>query len=263
MKIVFIGAGRMAGALMAGLKKDDLSASDIDPQRLAFVRRAFGAKIFKDNRQACAAGQVVVLAVKPQAMAAVLDGLRDLDFKNKLIISIAAGIPLRFLEKKLPGAAVIRAMPNNPCLVGAGLTALAKGKRATTRQLTLAKQIFARVGEVIVLPEKQLDAVTGLSGSGPAFVYQVIEALVEGGVKAGLSPAVAERLALQTVAGAVETVRRTVHSLSELRKMVTSPGGTTEAGLQAMEKYRAAQALTAAVLAAAKKSKVLSRRWGS
>jgi len=264
MKIAFIGAGKMAEALISRLGSPrNITASDIDKRRLSYLRAKYKIKIARNNREAFRAGKVVVLAVKPQQMAEVLKELGDGDRTTRVIISIAAGIPLKYLEKKLPGASIIRAMPNNPCLVGAGMTALAKGKRASSKQYAAVDKIFKSVGEVIRVPEKWMDAVTGLSGSGPAFVYLMLDALIEGGKAEGLPFPVAEKLALQTVLGAAETARRTVHSLKKLREMVASPGGTTVEGLAVLKKYKMEKSLSVAVRAAAKKAKILSERWAT
>jgi pyrroline-5-carboxylate reductase len=257
MKIAFIGAGNMAEALIARLKSHYLIAADIDAKRLNYIGKKYRIRTAECNSAACRFGDVIVLAVKPQQLGEVLGAVQG----KKLIVSIAAGVPLRYLEKKLPGARVVRAMPNNPCMAGAGMTALAKGRRATLRDLQVAERIFKAVGEVMAVPEKWMDAVTGLSGSGPAFAYLVIEALTSGGIRAGLPKKVAEKLALQTVIGAAETVKMTGIPPRKLRAMVSSPGGTTIEGLAVIEKYMTSRALSLAVRAAAKKSRLLGRRW--
>lgn len=265
MKIAFIGAGKMAEAIIARLgDKKNISAADVSRQRLKVLRSKYEVKSQKDNCEAFGSAEVVVLAVKPQQISEVLDGVRGVGYggqKKKLIISIAAGIPLNYLQKKLPGHSVIRAMPNNPCLIGEGMTALAKGKGVTSRESRVASQIFKSVGEVVEVPEKWLDAVTGLSGSGPAYVYRMIEVMTAGGVKAGLPGKLAARLAVQTVYGAAATVKRTGRDPEELRAMVTSPGGTTLEGLKVLERRQFAAAVAEAVGAAAKKSRLLSKRW--
>lgn len=260
MKIAFIGAGKMAEALIARLNSHRLIAADVDLGRLKYIGKKYKIRTTESNPSAYNYADVVILAVKPQNMEAVSNQLLR-GTRWKLIISIAAGVPLKYLEKKFPGVPVIRAMPNNPCMVGAGITALAKGKKASLRNLETARKIFEAVGEVIEVPEKWMDAVTGLSGSGPAFAYLVIEALTAGGVRAGLPKKVSEKLALQTVIGAAETVKKTGIPPQKLREMVTSPGGTTIEGLAVIEKYMTAKALSLAVHAAAKKSKLLGRKW--
>jgi len=260
MKLAFIGAGKMAEAIIARLgAKKDISASDVSRDRLRLLRSKYKVKTHEDNCAVFEAADVAVLAVKPQQMSEVLAQLRS--SKRKLIISIAAGIPLSYLQKKLPGHPVIRAMPNNPCLIGEGMTALAKGGRVTSSEVRVARQIFESVGEVVEVPEKWLDAVTGLSGSGPAYVYQMIEVMTAGGIKAGLPKKLAARLAVQTAYGAAATVKRTGRDPEELRAMVTSPGGTTLEGLNVLERRKFSAAVIEAIGAAARKSRVLSKRW--
>jgi len=266
MKIAFIGAGRMAEALIARLKGHSILASDISAQRLQSLGKKYKIGTTSDNAAALAFGDIVILAVKPQQMAEVLAGLKGQGSRgrgqgSKIIISIAAGIPLGYLHKKLPGMAIIRAMPNNPCLIGEGITALAGGKRTSVKDIKKAGVIFKSVGQVLEVPEKWMDAVTGLSGSGPAFVYQVIEGLIDGGRKAGLPKALAAELALQTLIGAARTAKASGSTPAELTAMVASPGGTTIEGLAVMKKQRTAHSLSLAVLAAAKKSALLTKRW--
>ncbi|MFA4906446.1 MAG: pyrroline-5-carboxylate reductase [Candidatus Margulisiibacteriota bacterium] len=260
MRIAFIGAGKMAEALISRLGQSaGIIISDINPRRLKLLSSRYKAKIAGSNIEAFRSADVVILAVKPQNFPGVMDELRG----TKLIISIAAGIPLSYLQKKLPGCAVIRAMPNNPALVGHGITALARGKGSGEREMGIAKKLFATVGEVIEVPEKWMDAVTGLSGSGPAFVYEVIEALTRGGMDAGLPGSTAAKLALQTVLGAAETVKQTGYSPRQLCQMVSSPGGTTIEGLKVLERGKVKSALSAAVVAAARKSGCLSKQWAT
>lgn len=262
VSIGFIGGGRMAEALINGLissgalKPEQVLFSDIDPERSGHISKKYGAKA-ASAAEIVRGSEAVVLAVKPQVVPDVIKGLSF--SKEKLLISIAAGITIGFLEKAFPGVAVIRSMPNNPALVGAGITALARGEHVSDEQLALASRIFGSVGEVVMVKEKDMDAVTGLSGSGPAYVYLMIEALAEAGKKLGLDPATAEKLALETVSGAARTMKETKKSAKELREMVTSPGGTTLEGLKVLEKMRFAEALVEAVAAAAKKSKKLSQ----
>ena len=266
MKLAFVGAGKMAEALIARLPdKKNIFAADVNRERLKALSAKYKIKILENNGAAFASAEVIVLAVKPQQMAEVLRGVgcRGIGSggKKKLIISIAAGIPLKYLQKMLPKCAVVRAMPNNPALVGQGITALAKGARITNYELRITKKIFESVGEVVEVPERLMDAVTGLSGSGPAFVYQMIGVMAVGGVKAGLPKKIAAKLALQTVYGAAATVKETGRDPEELREMVTSPGGTTIAGLNVLERRLFSAALIEAIGAAAKKSRQLSKQW--
>jgi len=255
----------MAEAIISRLPRSaGIGAYDRDPARLKMMAKKYKIKSAKDNLDAFLAAPIVILAVKPQNIAEVLAELahrRQPAARGKLVISIAAGINLKYLQQKLPGCAVIRAMPNNPSLVGMGIAALAKGKTVSRREYAAAARIFSAVGEVVAVPEKWMDAVTGLSGSGPAFVYSVIEAMIAGGVACGLPPAVAARLTLQTIAGAVETVKRTGHAPKKLRDMVSSPGGTTIAGLAVLEEHMLASAFQLAVKAATDRAGVLSKQW--
>ncbi|MDI6731506.1 MAG: pyrroline-5-carboxylate reductase [Candidatus Margulisbacteria bacterium] len=261
--LAFIGAGKMAEALIAKLNKENnILAADINASRLQYLKKRYKIKVTKDNNEAFKSGDIVILAVKPQQMGEVLEELRPTTNDQRpttLIISIAAGITLAYLQKRLPGFAVIRAMPNNPCLIGMGVTAMVKGKNVSSKQVKQAKAIFSKVGEVYYVVEHLMSAVTGLSGSGPAFVYQTIDALALGGREAGLPKNLAEKFALQTVIGAAMTVKTTGKTPAELTAMVASPGGTTIEGLKRLEKYELPRALKEAVTAAAKKSASLSR----
>jgi pyrroline-5-carboxylate reductase len=256
----------MAEALISQLKSPPkIIASDINKKRLNYLKKKYRIKVVKNNLEVFDSGDIVILAVKPQNMANVLGkGLGAKDWgRGKLIISIAAGIPLSYLQKKLPGLPIVRAMPNNPCLVGMGMTALAGGKKVSRAQFNKAAAIFKAVGEVVEVKEKVMDAVTGLSGSGPAYVYQSIEALAYGGVAAGLPQSTAAQLALMTVLGAAGAVLKSGKAPSDLREMVTSPGGTTLEGLKVLKRRKFSRALVEAVVAAARKSKKLSQKWTS
>lgn len=258
--IGFIGAGKMAEAIISRLgSPSNIIASDINKQRLGYLKKKYRIRGAKDNQEVFAKSEIVVLAVKPQDFGQALAGIRA----QGLIISIAAGIPLSYLQNKFPGMPIVRAMPNNPCLVGQGITALAKGKRVSAGQYKKAEAIFEAVGEVFSVPEKWMDAVTGLSGSGPAFVYETIAALIDGGVAAGLPKAIATKLALQTVLGAAATLKKTGKSPQELSNMVASKGGTTIEGLKVIKKAKVKQAISRAVVAAANKSKIISKKWTS
>jgi len=261
MKIAFIGAGKMAEALISRLRKYQIFASDINRKRLLYLKKKYKIKVSTDNLQAFAFGEVVILAIKPQNFPEVMAGLKKEKGKRKLIVSIAAGIPLRYLQKNFPGLPLVRAMPNNPCLVGAGIIALARGRGVRDSEFGVVRKIFERVGEVVEVSEKRMDAVTGLSGSGPAFVYLMMEALSEGGERLGLPKKVAAELAQATILGAGQTAKQTNLSFAALRTMVTSPGGTTMEGLKVLEKFKFKEALRQAVRAAARKSKKLSRLW--
>ena len=270
-KIAFIGTGQMATALAAGFVRElilpeQISGYDpIESSRVAFASRAGdGVRLFDSASEAIKGASVVILAVKPQVMHDAIKPLAEsirLNVKTTpLVVSIAAGIPIARLEKSLPqGTRVIRVMPNTPCLIGRGASGLATGSVATADDAKLISELLATAGLVEVLPEPLLDAVTGLSGSGPAYVFQIIEALSDGGVKMGLPRATATRLAAQTLAGAAEMLLSTGQHPGVLKDAVTSPGGTTIAGLHAMELGGVRAALIDAVEAATLRSRELGQ----
>ncbi len=265
-KIGFLGAGKMATALARGFVRAELvipreiTASDpFDAARKRFTAEV-GAKSCASNLEVARSAGVLVLATKPDQVAAALAEISAAFTKNHLLISIAAGVPLARLEAALPaGARVIRVMPNTPALVGAGASAYALGKSATAADGELAQKLLSAVGIALPVKESLLDAVTGLSGSGPAYVYQFIEALSDGGVAAGLPRDVALRLAAQTVLGAAKMVLETGQHPGALKDQVTSPGGTTIEGIHELEKGRLRGTVMSAVRAAAEKSKKLGQ----
>lgn len=267
-RIGFIGAGQMATALAQGLVKAGLTApeallaSDPIPEALERFAKATGGRTTKDNRQVVGQQDVVFLAVKPQQIGQALDDIRPEVGPEKLVVSIAAGVRLATLAQGLGNAAVplVRVMPNTPCLVGQGASAYCLGSHATEQHGRMVKQLLEAVGIAFQVEEKLLDAVTGLSGSGPAFVYVIIEALSDGGVRMGLPRNVATALAAQTVRGAAEMVLRTGDHPGVLKDRVTSPGGTTIAGLQALEAGGLRAALMAAVEAATRRSAELGAK---
>jgi pyrroline-5-carboxylate reductase len=245
-RLGFIGAGAMGGALLRGLlaagrvKKAELVFCDPDPKRQQEMKE-LGIDAALKNAEVMHS-PVVVLAVKPQILKNVLEEIRDFIRPRHLVISIAAGVPLAVLEEALPDGRVIRAMPNAPLLVQAGMTALAPGSRATPEDLDLALDLFRAVGRAEVVQEAHLDAVTALSGSGPAFVAVFLEALADGAVKMGLPRVLAMEFAAQTVFGtALLLLEKNLHP-GLLKDLVSSPGGTTIHGLHALEQgaFRAA-----------------------
>lgn len=260
-KVGFLGAGQMARALAAGFVRAGLvSAEQVlasDPAaaaREAFLRELPGAKILADNG-AVAEAEILVLAVKPQQVAAVLQELKPHLNARHLLISIAAGIRASTLAQGLGDSVrLVRVMPNTPCLVGQSASGYCLGPRATVADGRLVAQLLESVGKAFAVDEKLLDAVTGLSGSGPAFVYLMVEALSDGGVRMGLPRDVALALAAQTVRGAAEMVLATGEHPAVLKDRVASPGGTTIAGLQALEAGGLRGTLMAAVEAATRRS---------
>jgi|SRR5581483_6731751 len=266
-KLGFIGAGNMASALIKGLlaaklyRAQDLLVSDALPAQLAKIKRAYKVTGTKDNREVVRESQTVVLAVKPQILDQVLAEIRPAVSKDKLFISIAAGVTLRRLEQGLGGKArVVRVMPNTPALLSKGIAVVVRGNQATPKDEKLALAMFRGVGEALAVKDEALmDPVTGLSGSGPAYVYLFAEALITGGVQAGLDPKVATQLTYQTIAGAVAMLKETGKTPKELRDMVTSPGGTTLAGLSRLAEGGFTETVVAGVGAATQRSKELGQ----
>jgi pyrroline-5-carboxylate reductase len=263
----FIGGGNMAEAMIRGLLKaqllrpQEILASDVVPERLAYLEQTFGIRTSQDNAEVAGKADIALFAVKPQIMAPVLDGLLDVITEHKVLISIAAGISTRFIAEKFPGKVrVIRVMPNTPALVLEGASALCAGADALPEDLELARRIFTAVGKVVVVEEVLMDAVTGLSGSGPAYIFLIIDALSDAGVKVGLSRKEAQLLAAQTVLGAARMVIETRKHPGELKDMVTSPGGTAIAGLHTLEAGGLRTTLINAVEAATRRSMELGRK---
>jgi len=261
--IVFIGAGNMAEALIRGLLVNQVAspqqiiATDVRPDRLAALQKQFGIRIESDNAQAARAADLIVLAVKPQQMSAVLATLRP--GPQTLIISIAAGITTTRIEQELGGSIrVIRVMPNTPALVGAGAAAVCAGRFALPEDSLAAETLLRAVGIVVTVEERLLDAVTALSGSGPAYIFLVTEALIKAGIEAGLPPEVARRLTIQTVFGSALLLRESSEDAAELRRKVTSPGGTTEAAIRVMVARNLPEIFQEAVAAAAQRGRELS-----
>ena len=264
--IAFVGAGNMAGALIRGLvgtatvPADRIIAADPDPDRLSALTEDLEIRVTSDNVEAVQDATVVVLAIKPQVFAQVLPGLSAAARQDALLVSIAAGISTSIIERAFPeGARLVRTMPNTPALVGAGATAIAPGTSATDDDLELAETLFRSVGISVRVPEEQIDAVTGLSGSGPAYVFAMIEALRDAGAREGLPAETALQLASQTVFGAARLLLDEKEAPEVLRDRVTSPGGTTRAGLDALAAAGFADAIMGAVRAATRRSVELGK----
>ena len=266
LKIGFLGAGKMATALAKGFVRAGLSkanqiiASDpVEGARAAFAKET-GAKTTTSNVEVAKFANILVLAVKPGNVSELLEEIRSTFSEKHLLISIAAGVPIAKMEASLGNSPrVIRVMPNTPALVGASATAFALGKAATKADGELAQKLFSSVGIAYQLKESLLDAVTGLSGSGPAYVFMTIEALSDGGVAAGLPRDVATQLAAQTVFGSAKMLLETGLHPGVLKDQVTSPGGTTIEGLHELEKGQIRAAFISAVRAATDKSKKLGQ----
>ncbi len=269
-KLVFLGTGNMAEALLKGLLRegtadpDEIVCAEPRPERREEIADRYGVEVTGDNRAAAALADLVVLSVKPQAIDAVLTEIAPALQPRALVVSIAAGVPMSVLGRRLPaGTRIIRTMPNTPALVGAGASALVRGESASEADLAQARVLFDAVGKTVVVDEPLLDAVTGLSGSGPAYVFVIVEALADGGVKMGLPRAVAQELAAQTVLGSAQLVLETGEHPGRLKDQVASPGGTTIAGLHKLEAAGLRAVLIDAVEAATRRSQELGKRFAA
>lgn len=270
-RIGFLGGGNMAEAIVKGLVASKSVASkniliaDVSPQRLNFLRKEYKVETASNNRDVAEKSDIVILAVKPQIMDKVLEEMRDIDLGKKLLISVAAGYSILAIESILKRdqekkkVRVIRTMPNTPALVLEGATAITPGTDADKNDLKVAHFLFSSVGKTVDVAEKQIDAVTGLSGSGPAYIFMIIEALADGGVKMGLSRDVANTLSIQTVLGAAKLAQQSGLHPGELKDRVASPGGTTIAGIHALENGAMRATLMDAVEAAAIRSEELGQ----
>jgi len=263
--IACIGAGQMAEALIGGLLGAQivdaacLCATDPSEVRQGLIKQRFDIHVGSDNREAASWADIVLLAVKPQVLDSVLADLSSC-LSGRLLISIAAGIAIPHIAGRLPaGARIVRVMPNAPAMVREGMSVLVFGPTVTAHDQELVQAMFGSVGRVAVVDEALMDAVTGLSGSGPAYIFMAIEALADGGVKMGLPRAVAQLLAAQTVLGAARTVLDTGEHPGRLKDGVASPGGTTIAGLHQLEQGGLRASLIAAVRAATERSGELGR----
>ncbi len=265
-RIGFIGGGNMAEALVRGLLEarvagaEDVRVAEPDRGKRERLHERYGVVATEDSDVVAGWAELLVLAVKPSVVPRALAAVGPFVAPETLLVSVAAGVPTHALEAHLPtGRRVVRAMPNTAAIVGAGATAIAKGSAATDLDLARAQALFEAVGCCVVVPEKQLDAVTGLSGSGPAYVMVMIEALADGGVRAGLPREIAQLLAAQTVFGAAKLQLETGEHPAVLKDRVTSPGGTTSAGLAALEGGGVRSAFSEAVVAATRRSEELGR----
>lgn len=264
-RLAIIGAGAMGsafanGIISAGLVSPvNVTMTDVDTARLDYVAGEWGVNVTQSHASAMAESDIVLLGVKPGVLLDILPEISEGVREGHLLISIAAGVRLESIESALPrGVAVIRAMPNTPCQIGTGAIGFSRGRSATDEQVAVAKQLFDAVGLSFEVPEKLLNAVTGLSGSGPAYVYVMIEALSDAGVRVGLPRNVALALAAQTVVGSAKMVLETGEHPMRLKDQVTSPGGTTIAGIDALDRFGFRTALMEAVKAATKRSEELA-----
>lgn len=262
--IGILGGGAMGEALVSGLLRTGLVAasevyiSDINEQRLELLRQKLGVNT-ADNRAVVSAADIVIIAVKPHVAASVLKEIAALARPDQIFISIAAGVTISQVESCLEGPVpVIRVMPNTPCLVGEGASAVSAGRYAGAKSMEAALAIFNAVGTAVEVPEPLLDCVTGLSGSGPAYMYVILESLIDGAVRLGLPGDIAGKLAAQTMLGAAKMVLETTEHPAKLKNMVTTPGGTTAAGLFALEEGALRSVLMKAVAEATRRSREMS-----
>lgn len=264
--VAVLGGGRMGEALLAGLldagwEPESISVAEVEPERRRVLEERFpSVRVVPSPAWAVAEAGLVVVAVKPGDVVDALEQCATTLPDQALVLSIAAGVTLDALETAAPDRPVVRAMPNTAALVRQGAAAIAAGKHATDADLDLAERVLAAVGVVVRVPESLLDAVTGLSGSGPAYVFLVAEALVEAGVLVGLTRDTSARLVRQTLLGAASLLTDGTEGPEALRAAVTSPGGTTAAGLQALEAHGVRAAFLEAVEAATARSRELGRR---
>ncbi|MEW6584438.1 MAG: pyrroline-5-carboxylate reductase [Nitrospirota bacterium] len=260
--IGFIGGGNMAEALIKGIRqggKKDIIVSEPRADRRAYLEKTYGVTTTSDNKEVTKRCNIIIFAVKPQNMDEVTAEIADTLAKEAIVISIAAGITLSYLSSRLKTDRIIRVMPNTPALVLEGMSVLSLCECIADKEMSIVRDIFMSVGKVLVLPEKYMDAVTALSGSGPAFFAYFVEAMIEAGEKVGLSRENASDLAIQTMSGTAKMLD-TGMPPAKLREMVTSPGGTTAAGLKIFEE-RNMKTLIADVIGAAKKrSEELGRK---
>lgn len=264
-KIGFVGCGNMAEAIIRGVLEAEvctasqIRGSDVRAERREYVREHYGIGVCATNGECVQESDVVLLAVKPRNMDAVLGEIGNGFFDGKLLLSIAAGIPIARIEKTLPeGTAVIRVMPNTPALVGKGVSVWARGSYAEDDDVACCKLLLGVLGREYEVSEEMMNAVTALSGSGPAYVLYLIEALAAAGAALGISEQLASELGVQTVIGAGCLAEASGESPTELRRKVTSPGGTTEAAMRVLEERGVKEAIGEAVTAACRRAGELS-----
>lgn len=264
-RIGIIGLGKMGEALISGLNKPkliesiSLNATDIVIQRRDYISKKYNVLCYSDSENVIVNSDIIIIAVQPKDMKNILNSIREKLTTKHLLISIATGISIEYISKCLmKDIQIIRAMPNTPCMIGEGMIAIAYTNNVTEENLRVAKEIFSSIGRVIVTEEKYFNAITGLSGSGPAYIYLVIEALADGGVKVGIPKSISIELAAQTVLGSAKMILETCEHPAKLRDMVTTPGGTTISGLMELEDGKIRAAFMRAVEKATKRAIELS-----
>ncbi|MBF0515680.1 MAG: pyrroline-5-carboxylate reductase [Nitrospirae bacterium] len=260
--IGFIGGGNMAEAIIKGIKDmashhiKDIFVSEPSKQRRLYIESTYAVSTTDNNKELAAKADIIVIAVKPQIISALAEELASVDISNKTLVSIAAGVSISYLRQALKTANVIRVMPNTPALVLKGMSVIAAAEGVSPQTLEVVTNIFSSIGKTLILPEAQMDAVTAVSGSGPAFVAFFIQSMIAGGISLGLDAQTASVLALQTLAGTSELLCQ--RSPEDVIKMVSSPGGTTVAGLKVMQESDAAGLIANVLRAAATRSAELN-----
>jgi pyrroline-5-carboxylate reductase len=253
-----MGETLLSGLLRSGRAVDDLVITERRPERAEELIDKYGVRV-ADNVTAADAADTIVLVVKPQDMGSLLDEIADRVRPGNVVVSLAAGITTDFLEARLPeGSSVVRVMPNTPALVDQGMAAIPAGRHCTPEHLAEARALLESCGKVVEVPEKMQDAVTAISGSGPAYIFYVVEAMIEAGVVLGMPRATATELVVQTLFGAATMIRETGQHPTVLREQVTSPGGTTAAALRQLDDHKVRAAFINAMEAAAARSKELA-----
>jgi pyrroline-5-carboxylate reductase len=265
-KVGVIGAGHMGAAIISGLLRSgtlapsNLQACDTDKEVCARIARTYGISCYSNNRQLVDGSDIVIIVVKPKDVASVLREIKDVTTSSHLVISVAAGLRIGYIEKRLgSGVQVVRVMPNTPVVVGEGITCISAGSKVTEDNLKIASVIFNSFGKVAVVAEENLDAVTGLSGAGPAYIYIVIEALTDAGIAVGLPKDLALTLSAQTTFGAAKMVLESGQNPAELRQTVATPGGVTIEGIKALEQGGLRDVFKEAVSRATERSKELAK----
>lgn len=258
-----LGAGNMAEAIVRGvlksgiLRPEQILASDVSGQRRDWFQKHLSIRTVDDNRAVARQAAMLLLCVKPQHMTEALDGVGEVIDSRTLVVSIAAGISTRFIENHLGGTVtwrVIRAMPNTPMLVGEGIVAVARGQHATAEDAAAARRLFEAAAVVVDVSEDHMDAVTAVSGSGPAYVFYLVEHMIRAAVELGLNHEQARQFAVQTAIGASKMLAESSESPQELRQKVTSPGGTTQAAISHLDENECAETIVQAIKAAARRS---------
>ena len=261
-RIGIIGGGNMGQAIIKGLQTapqpPTISAWDAVGDCRKFLKEKLQVTVSQDNRELVSNSDIIILAVKPQVIDAVMAEIADSVTTEKLLISIAAGVPCKRLEKTLQNPVpTIRIMPNTPALINRGISAIAAGSHALEKHLEIAENIFACLGETVLVPESSMDMVTAVSGSGPAYVFLVIEAMLDAAVSLGMARELARKLVVETILGSTEMLKESGRHPMELKDMVTSPGGTTIAGLAELERYGLRHAFNEALKSANQRSQEL------